>query len=182
MSRNTTFRSRRRGGLAIVGAVLIVAVLLIGGLAFWMSRGTAPANILTPIISAVTPPGSVIVDVYGEFTRTPSLLGNTPYRVDFKLISVPPGTEVKRGLRTPAGVTATPLPATPVVFALGGPVVLAGVGTTALTPTTNPQGVVSLSVRARGTGTGKVTATVTIGARTGQDSVTFESDQSQSSQ
>jgi prepilin-type N-terminal cleavage/methylation domain-containing protein len=97
---------RRRIGFTLVEVAIVVAIVALLGWLLWLRFGAAAPGVLNPIISAVAPAGSTVtVDVYGEFTRAPTTLGNTSFRTDFKLIAVPPGTTVNAGMRLPPGVT-----------------------------------------------------------------------------
>ena len=178
-------RADAERGFTIVEVLIvaaIVAVLLIG-VVWWLTpSGARP--VLKPILAGL-PSGTQKVDVYGSFVRVPTLLGNTNFRVDFRLVAYPSGTTITTIPATlPANVV--PLPNIPVTFTLGGPARLgAGVGAGALTATTNAQGVATLSIiaAARSPPPATVTATATIGGKTGTEIATItEVDPSTASQ
>lgn len=169
---------RSQAGLTLLAVVIVVGILVIVLAAiFWPGSG------ITPFISQVVPPAATAtVDVHGAFTLQPSMLGNTAFRVVFKLMTVPAGTTVNANWTTAPPPTATPLAGIPVSFALSGPVRLAA--GSALTTTTTAAGDATVVVIASGSSPppGKVTVTVTIGGQTGTDSVSFEVDRTRASQ
>jgi hypothetical protein len=177
------YDNQRGFTLVELAIVVIIVIILIGALVYWLvPSGARP--FLTPTVAGF-PSGTQKVDVYGAFTRVPSVLGKDNFRVDFRLVAYPSGTQLTAIPATlPAGVV--PLPNVTVTFKLGGTARLgSGVGGAALTATTNAQGVATLPIAAGGRSPppATVTATVTLGGQTGTEVATInEVDPAASSQ